>query len=322
MPKKDSPEDSDDASMEYLHTSHTFESASRYWFAVPRDPPLIILSDSLDSNKLLFDGQVNTHDDFLALYVVQHGRGTHIINGVPFSMARGDTYIMGVGAVHQYLRCDGIELDALYFPISFFDEDTLRILRRHPVLNSFLRPDSRGSSGRWKHLSPVDFEQIDQELSELKREWASATEFGKLLTRALFLRFLIHLAWLEDAFDHIDDLENASRAPASTSESISLAIHLIESQFTDPLRIEDVADAVCMSPDWFTRAFASVTGQTPRDYLRHLRVERAKALLMTTRSSVTEIALQSGFGDPAYFARVFRQHTKMTPREFRATARK
>lgn len=298
--------------------SHTFASVTAFWLAAPRDPPLIILRDALDTNPRLFQGQVNSHQDFLAIYFVQHGRGTHVINGLPYAMARGDIYLMGFGAVHQYVDCHNLEVDALYFPLAFFDEATLAILGRQPTLRPFLTED--GGGGRWKHLSPVSFDAMNAELGELKQAWASVTEVGGLLTHALFLRLLIHLAQWTDAFDRQTVME-APTAPLSVEEAVARAVHLLETGFTEPLHIDDVARAVCMSPDWLTKTFDRVTGRTPRDYLRALRLDRAKALLMTTSASMTEIALASGFGDSAYFARVFREETGITPSHFRTQHR-
>ena len=58
-------------------------------------------------------------------------------------------------------------------------------------------------------------------------------------------------------------------------------------------------------------------GRTPRDYLRHLRLERARALLAKTDEAVAEIGVQAGFGEPAYFTRVFHDATGMTPSAYR-----
>lgn len=297
---------------------HTFASVTKYWFDAPRIPPLIILRDAMDANPLVFQDQINIHVDFLAVYVVQHGRGKHVINGVPYAMVRGDVYLMGLGAEHQYSECSELEIDALYFPLSLLDEESLVILRRQPILQPFLTLGAE--SGRWKHLSPVNFDHVNTELVELKQAWASATEIGGLLTRVLFLRLLIHLAQQTDAFDRRSD-SNAARPRDSADEAIARAVQLMEAGFTESIHVEQVAQSVHMSPDWFTKVFERVTGQSPRDYLRALRLDRAKALLMTTSFSVTEIALASGFGDSAYFARVFREETGNTPSHFRSQRR-
>ena len=95
------------------------------------------------------------------------------------------------------------------------------------------------------------------------------------------------------------------------------AVRFMEGKFTEILRIEWVAAHVCLSPDRFTEVFAQHMGRTPSDYLRFLRVERAKLLLQSSGDSMAKIAEESGFGEAAHFSRVFRAATGMTPREFR-----
>ena len=58
------------------------------------------------------------------------------------------------------------------------------------------------------------------------------------------------------------------------------------------------------------------------DYLRCLRMDRAKQLLLAGELSVAQVADAVGFADPYHFSRVFRQHEGMPPTEYRAQARR
>ena len=104
---------------------------------------------------------------------------------------------------------------------------------------------------------------------------------------------------------------------APREATVAAAVRFLDAHFDEPLRVEQVAASVFLSPDRFTEVFARTMGRTPRDYIRHLRVERARLLLNTTSLSVSEVGRQAGFGEAAYFTRVFRAATGMTPREFR-----
>jgi|GEM_PF-653179 len=307
----------------YPFDLHTFESINRYWFDVPRDPPLVMLRDAISRNSASFlEGQINQHQDFLSISIVQHGRARHLVNDQPYEVARGDVFVMGLGARHQYLQCEELEIDALYFPPSLIDPSIAELLVKQPALKPLLRPDATGKIGaagggeRWKHLTPASLDDINVDLAELKREWSTATDVSRLLTRLLFVRFILHLSRTTSAFETTDRPIRGG-TPLSTPEVVAAALQIIENQFTEPLRLEDVASTVCVSADWLTRLFVSTTGRTPRDYLRYLRIERAKALLLSSMDTITEIAGKSGFGDSAYFARAFRQETGMSPREYR-----
>ncbi|MGC4000293.1 MAG: AraC family transcriptional regulator [Anaeromyxobacter sp.] len=92
----------------------------------------------------------------------------------------------------------------------------------------------------------------------------------------------------------------------------------IERHLTGELRLEDLARVACFSPFHFSRIYAAVTGETLREFILRLRVERAAAQLRTRpEQSVTGIALDCGFGGSAAFARAFRAAFGVTASDWR-----
>lgn len=63
--------------------------------------------------------------------------------------------------------------------------------------------------------------------------------------------------------------------------------------------------------------FKKKTGVNISRYVNQVRVEAAKELLDTTTKCITEICFEVGFNDSNYFAKVFKQITAMTPKEYR-----
>ena len=76
-----------------------------------------------------------------------------------------------------------------------------------------------------------------------------------------------------------------------------------------------------MSENSLLRHFSGMIGITPMQYLARLRIRCAATLLHNTEMPVAEIAENAGFADPAYFSRVFRRETGMTPLDYRASGR-
>lgn len=255
------------------------------------------------------------HHDFFSLYVVRQGRGTHVIDGIPYAVARGDVYAMGLGQMHWFRDCDALVTDTLHFAPQIFDGRTLEVLTALSGFQSLfveepLRRERNG--GRWLHLTPERHALVSEALAELHAEWLSGTPEGALLTQALFLRLLVHLAR-----DHTQQGPRQTILEGAHDATVAAAVEYLENHFTEALRITDVAARVFLSPDRFTEIFSSVMGRTPRDYLGHLRLERAKTLLRSTRHPISVIGLESGFGDAPYFTRVFHAATGLTPTEFR-----
>ena len=95
-------------------------------------------------------------------------------------------------------------------------------------------------------------------------------------------------------------------------------MQFIESRIDDDqLKIEEMAEAVGMSRSVFFVKIKSLVGMAPIDFLRHLRMERARQLVGGSTMNVSQIAYAVGFTDPKYFTRCFKKETGYTPTEFR-----
>jgi len=97
---------------------------------------------------------------------------------------------------------------------------------------------------------------------------------------------------------------------------ISEALAYLERHYTEPVTVEDVAEAVGTSPTSLHRMFREIVGRPPIDYLIHLRIEKAAQLLRRGGLRVGEVSGAVGFNDSNYFARQFRSVTGRTPREY------
>jgi AraC family transcriptional regulator len=78
-----------------------------------------------------------------------------------------------------------------------------------------------------------------------------------------------------------------------------------------------IADEVGISQYYFCRLFKQSTGMTPHAYLIQQRVEQSKQLLKQRELTINEIAIACGFANPSHFAKHFRSHTGISPKEFR-----
>jgi AraC-like DNA-binding protein len=84
-----------------------------------------------------------------------------------------------------------------------------------------------------------------------------------------------------------------------------------------PHSLETLAEASGMSRSSFAERFVSVTGHTPMDFVRDVRIRRAGKLLRTTELSVDGVAARVGFASRSHFSQAFRDYFSQTPTEFR-----
>lgn len=94
---------------------------------------------------------------------------------------------------------------------------------------------------------------------------------------------------------------------------------LVREQFANPeLCVQHIAETLGCSADYLSHLFHTETRERLTHYIQRIRIEGATLALNTTKQTISEIAYASGFADPAYFARVFKQHKGSTPQEYRA----
>ena len=101
------------------------------------------------------------------------------------------------------------------------------------------------------------------------------------------------------------------------SRPITLAKKYIQDHFEEPLRLEDISDMVGFNATYFSSLFKKETGQGFADYLAHVRVERAKSLLMSDDRSVMDVCEMVGYKDLKYFSRLFKKITGISPSDYR-----
>lgn len=92
----------------------------------------------------------------------------------------------------------------------------------------------------------------------------------------------------------------------------------INTNLTEPIRIEDMAKVANMSQYHFIRVFKSFTNRSPYQHLLMTRLDYAALLLLNTQLQVQEIAYGSGFSSPEYFVNIFKAKFGRYPTEFRS----
>lgn len=90
----------------------------------------------------------------------------------------------------------------------------------------------------------------------------------------------------------------------------------MEANLGERVLLADVAAAAHLSRSHFARAFRITTGQSVMAYLRRLRIERAKFLLVEREVSIAELSAQLGFAHHSHFTRLFRREIGMAPRTY------
>lgn len=102
------------------------------------------------------------------------------------------------------------------------------------------------------------------------------------------------------------------------NESIVASVHrIIHALPLQELTVGLIADQMSLHPAYLSKIYKTETGENISDHIIHLKLERAKQLLLGTNDKVYEITDQLGYQNPQYMIKIFKRHYGVTPQEYR-----
>lgn len=111
------------------------------------------------------------------------------------------------------------------------------------------------------------------------------------------------------------------RSRSRYSEDVFRALCYMEQHLTEEFKLTALAEIAGLSPTGLIWKFHQQLQTTPQQHFIHLRIQRAKELLVETSLSITEIAEKCGYSDLYYFSNAFRKNTGISPSGFRKSPR-
>ena len=94
-------------------------------------------------------------------------------------------------------------------------------------------------------------------------------------------------------------------------------ISYISEHYNEKIYIDKLAEIIMVSADYFTKMFKDSIGKTPVEYINGIRVNRAMKLLISTQDPMADIAAKTGFCNPNYFHKIFKQYMEVSPLAYR-----
>lgn len=102
--------------------------------------------------------------------------------------------------------------------------------------------------------------------------------------------------------------------PASNTERVAKAIYLLREKIAQPMRIEQLAEAVNMSPSSFHQHFKALTSMTPLQYQKQLRLLEARRLMVANAASVAAASYTVGYESASQFSREYSRMFGVAPK--------
>ncbi len=239
------------------------------------------------------------HDRF-EMIVMDEGVHQFSLNGERVTVTAGDVVIINPGVLHEGMAGEG---GSAYRVIAF---ELLDHLAKDPVAAVALQPLVSGA---------VTFAAViheDSTLRALADNLCIDYEQGGKWCSLLLLHHLYELlAYLCEHY------LVACATPPLAENRLREVTEYITQHFCEDLTTRELCRYFGFEESYFCRLFRQVTGLRTTEYIRVLRLEKARRQLKNSMASVTEVALDCGFSDANYFARCFKKHYGMSAGDYR-----
>lgn len=139
------------------------------------------------------------------------------------------------------------------------------------------------------------------------------------ILRVRIANLILQREKLQKQFQQHVEIRPTDVAVRSMDEQfVNSAVKMVEENLANAeYTVEQLSDAMSMSRVYLYKKILSLTGKTPIEFIRIIRIRRAASLLEKSQLTVSEIAYQVGFNNPKYFAKLFKDEYQVLPTEYR-----
>lgn len=155
---------------------------------------------------------------------------------------------------------------------------------------------------------------LDSDLLGVVLRFLHATKTGtdRRVLAPLYLQELVYRVLQREQYARLLALAAAQAA----SNPVSAVLEYVRGHLSEPLTVADMADLVSLSPSAFAHLFRDVTGRSPYQFLKEMRLDRARELLVDGDLTVARISKDVGYASVSHFITEFRGRFGVTPRAY------
>ena len=263
-------------------------------FGLTRPPRLFSVSRT-DEKASAHPRVMHAHDDLVEIVLVRGGESRYFVGGTPYDARRGDLFVFNSRVVHDEpsgpdrpVATSSLALGGLAVPG----------LRENTLIPEDASPVCR--------LSEQQTLRLERLYDVLYDELTAGNDDGAH-------HLLMAILTLVEQF-------RAALADGSAPDANAFARRIkdyIDRHFAEEFSLQQMADALHVSPYYLAHVCKEATGYSPLQYVLRRRIGEAQTLLITTDLPVTRIAAQVGYDNPSHFNAQFAKAVGMAPRTFR-----
>lgn len=247
------------------------------------------------------EAKMHTHD-FYEFNFVMHGNGKYYHSDNCISATVGDIYITPPDVYHGYLKETDFYIYNLCIVKEFFEHfskelngmlSVPELLEGAPYLHKIKRNSfSLHVSSQNLALLKADLDLIAEidKLDTPSKEYTKNAIALKILAQLGLLYYRQYAKWKNNR-------EN------TTFASVMETVYYMKNNFAEKITLESLSDIAHMSRSSYIRNFKTLFNASPMEYLRNIRIERAKQMLLSGKHTKSFIAQECGFYDVAHMGK-------------------
>jgi AraC-like DNA-binding protein len=250
--------------------------------------------------------------DFDEIALAQAGTGVLWVSGVQHRFDQGAVCVIRPGEEHAFKSVRGLEVRSVLFDGQRALTPRVETLRLPGYHGLFLQePHHRklNEPRMMVHLSGSQVRYFLDLMQRLESEEEVRTPGYETMMQVLFMQIVVYLARVAS--------HQAETPALQRNVGLASVVHYMEVNYTQPVRLDELAAHARMSKNNLLRAFKKQYKVSPIEYLIRLRMTRACEQMREPDRTVSEIAYDVGFSDSNYFSRRFRETYGVPPSIYR-----
>ncbi len=253
--------------------------------------------------KSTWEGVPHFHED-IEIMTIKEGRQMYVVNGKNILLNKGDTIVVNSNQIHYNVCVDG---ETAKYVIAVIHPGILS--NSVAVEMQAIRPITDNTE-----LSYLRFRSINEN-TEAIRDIVLGLPSIRHDPFKVTMQF--YQIW--------DIIRRQAESYGMTEETVSdpgmqsfkSMMHFIANNYQEQITLSDIAGSGSISKSLCNKLFHQYVGESPINYLMHLRSRKVAELLRAGKMPMAEIASQTGFRGVSYMAETFRKFFESSPREYR-----
>lgn len=254
--------------------------------------------------------------EFYEINLVIGGQGIHYINNNKIETEIGDVFILPPNYRHGYFEINNLEIFHILLSHEFLNFYNKKLKSMNSFDSLFnIEPNMRSTNikNAFLHLSKEQFNEILKDINHLM-QYCEENTYNYNIQTSITFQLICKFCYFYK--QNLLQKQNF-QAKNSYVPLIIFSIEFMKKNLSKKLTNNIIAKELSISTSSFKRYFKNIIKSPPMAYLTKLRIEYSKKLLINTKDSLINIALECGFFDTSHFFRLFKKLENISPSNYR-----